>query len=142
MNSSALLHWSSALFVSQAVCQKLIFDKKRRTKRPGKSHRAPVSCFSLLIYFFEPHVARLVFHPRVARASTDTLRSIENAKQRPPDCRARSNVEKGNTHYQGLPEDVGPDSGKSWSQCSRKNEKRQDKKCQNSEMFQISRTSR
>ena len=32
---------------------------------------------------------------------------------------ASSNVEKENTHYQGLPEDVGPDSGKSWSQRSK-----------------------
>ena len=27
---------------------------------------------------------------------------------------ASSKVEKENTHYQGLPEDVGPDSGRSW----------------------------
>ena len=91
MRSSALLHWSSALFVSQAVCQKLIFDKKRRTKRPGKSHRAPVSCFSLLIYFFEPHVARLAFHPRVARASTDTLRSLRTRSRGLPTVRKNVN---------------------------------------------------
>ena len=41
--------------------------------------------------------------------------------QIPGGCReASSKVEKENTHYQGLPEDVGPDSGKSWSQRSRK----------------------
>ena len=91
MRSSALLHWSSALFVSQAVCQKLIFDKKRRTKRPGKSHRAPVSCFSLLIYFFEPRVARLVFDPRVARASTDTLRSLRTRSRGLPTVRKNVN---------------------------------------------------
>ena len=33
---------------------------------------------------------------------------------------ASSKVEKEKKHYQGLPEDVGPDSGKSWSQFSRK----------------------
>ena len=33
---------------------------------------------------------------------------------------ASSKVEKEDTHYQGLPEDVGPDSEKSWSQRSRK----------------------
>ena len=33
---------------------------------------------------------------------------------------ASSKVEKEKKHYQGLPEDVGPDSGKSWSQRSRK----------------------
>ena len=33
---------------------------------------------------------------------------------------ASSKVEKENTHYQGLPEDVGPDSEKNWSQRSRK----------------------
>ena len=33
---------------------------------------------------------------------------------------ASSKIEKEKKHYQGLPEDVGPDSGKSWSQCSRK----------------------
>ena len=42
MRSSALPRWPSALFVSAAVYQKLIFDKKRRTKRPGQSHREPV----------------------------------------------------------------------------------------------------